>query len=268
MKQTIYGVVGYKGKLGSLLVRRPNFVPITCDITNIDSVKNSENSLQDVDVLVNCAAISSVDDCEAYPLHAHLMNIIGANNLMEVYGSRVLNISSDYVFGGWNFLPPTEKSNPSPVNVYGMTKMVMEDFSKHYGAKVIRLSRTIDRTDMDIDYYFDQVLYSKYTPIPAFFHRNYLTRNQAVDGIEYFVKNFSKLPALVNFGSTSPVSFYKLIIALAKQGHIHTHLFEKRNEYDSTMTPRPKKAGFGTKLAKKLGFPMYSLEDTVKDFWE
>lgn len=267
MKNTIYGVVGYKGKLGSLLVRRPNFVPIDCDITNINSVKRS--SKDDFDVVVNLAADSSIDSCEADYRRAFRVNTRGADNIMRVFGNRVLNISSDYVFPGWKILPPTEKSKPSPINVYGITKWTMEDLAINtYKAKVIRLSRTIHPSDPDLKQYFHSLHFGEKTDVPTFFHRNYLTRSQAVDGIEYFVRNFTNMPSIVNYGSIKPISFYDLMCTLVDKIGLQLGLLGKRNEYNSKMPPRPTKSGFSVGLAKKLKFPIYTLDDVVEDFWK
>lgn len=264
--KTTYGIVGYLGKLGSLLLERPNFVPIDCDVTNVNSIKRA---FQSVDVVVNLAAISSVDECEKDPLYAARVNIRGADNLMTVYGKRVLNISSDYVFGGWSIFPPKENSKPNPVNVYGLTKMIMEDLAVNtYGAKVIRLSRTIHPDDPDLKQYFHSLHFGEKTDVPTFFHRNYLTRSQAVDGIEYFVRNFSKMPSIVNYGSIKPISFYALMNTLVDRIGLSLDLLGQRREYNSKMTPRPTKAGFSVGLANKLGFPIYTLGDVVEDFWK
>lgn len=261
-----FGVVG-TGKLGLPLSRRPGFFSIDCDITSLDSIHKEYH--REVDVIINCAGISSIDECEKDISLANKVNIVGADNLMQVYGNKVLNLSSDYVFHGWHILPPTEKSKPFPVNTYGLTKMVIEDLAINtYGAKVIRLSRSVDPTDNDLSQYFHSLLYSEYTPVPTFFYRNYLTRKQAVDGIEYFVRNFDRMPSLVNYGSTKPASFYDLVRELSKKMDFPLHLLEKENKYDNTMTPRPKKAGFSVGLAKKLGLPMYDFDDVIHDFWE
>lgn len=262
MKPTIYGYVG-NGKLGSLLSGRPNFVFIDCDITNINSIKKTYKS---VDVLVNCAAVSSIDVCETDDRFAFRVNVRGADNLMQIYGTRVLNISSDYVFGGWAMFPPTEKTKPNPINAYGLTKMIMEDLAVNtYGAKVLRLSRTIHPSDPDITGILHDLGNHTRVGIPPF-HRNYLTRSQAVNGIEFAVRNFSMLPPIVNYGAKKATSFHDLMSRIATRLGISTHKLLGRRKYDAQQSPRPQKAGFHTWLATSLGFPMYDIDEVVREF--
>ena len=124
-------VVGHHGKLGSLLVQKPNFVPLPCDVTDINDVEfmlSQLEKLYNIDLIINCAAVSSIPDCEENYDHAIAVNVNGLDNLHTVFGRRVLNISSDYVFSGSlaDGELPTEKSDPDPINAYGFTKMGAE----------------------------------------------------------------------------------------------------------------------------------------------
>ena len=149
-----------------------------------------------------------------------------------------------------------------------MAKVGMENLAIHiYGAKVIRLSRTIHQNDSDLSAYFHELLYGYSTEIPSFFYRNYLTRSQAVDGIEYFVRNWDKMPNLVNYGSERPIPLYTLVRELIEKIGFDSSLLKKRTKYMKNMTPRPTKAGFSISLARKLGFPIYTLNHVVDNFW-
>ncbi len=83
------------------------------------------------DVVIHTAAHAIVDDCEADPQLALRVNIAGVRNVAACcreFGSRLINISSDYVFDGC--APPPdgyrESDLPSPLNVYGLTKLAGE----------------------------------------------------------------------------------------------------------------------------------------------
>lgn len=261
MKQTIYGVIGYKGKLGSLLVGRPNFVPIDCDITNLVSV---QRAYRDVDVIVNCAALSSIEECEAFDRQAFNTNARGVDRIHQVFGKRVLTISSDHVFGNGYWWKPTEKTKPSPINVYGTTKMIAEDLAVNtYGGKILRLSRVVDTSDSDISNYLSAVRDGEPVKVPTFIRRNYLTRSQAVDGIEYHVRRFDYMPPIVNYGNRETTSAYNLTSLLVEELGLPAYLVQKNDKYSSKLAPRPQTGGFSVKLANRLGFPKYSVKDTV-----
>ena len=269
MNNTIYGLIGHNGKLGRLLSERPNFVPVECDITNPASIKQS---YLNVDVLVNCAGVTSIDECESNQKRATEVNVRGAYYLHEVYGGRVLTISSDHVFSGRGIFSPKEETLASPVNHYGWTKIGAEAISRINGGKVIRLSRSVSIKDADIAGWLGALRLGQEAHIPSFFYRNYLTQSQVVDGLEYFVNNFDSMPSTVHYGSVDTVSMYDFVELLARDfglGGFGNRLVVENKKYDESMTPRPLRGGFSTKLAKALGFPMYyswnAVEQLVKD---
>ncbi|MFT9056266.1 MAG: dTDP-4-dehydrorhamnose reductase [Ethanoligenens sp.] len=78
------------------------------------------------DVVLNCAAMTNVDGCEAKAEQAYRVNAYGAG-LVALAASRVgaylVHISTDYVFAGDGKFPYVETDRPSPKNVYGASKL-------------------------------------------------------------------------------------------------------------------------------------------------
>lgn len=78
------------------------------------------------DVLVNCAAMSSPEACEACPEDARRVNA-EAPEAMAVAcrgkGARMLHFSTDYVLDGTEPGLKDEEAPTGPVNVYGRTKL-------------------------------------------------------------------------------------------------------------------------------------------------
>lgn len=264
----IYAYVG-NGKLGSILKDRPNFAFLDCDITDPKSIEASLKLFRiqwgEPDLIVNCAGLTSVEICEKDTSKAYLLNVRGLVNLYEVFGKRILGISTDQVFSGRGFFLPNENTKQNPVNYYGWTKFASEQISGIYGGKTIRLSRTISMTDIDFIGYMSQLTHKLPIDIPTFFYRNYLTRSQAVDGIEYFAHNYDKMPQIVNYGGSQNVSMYQLFQELAKTLHLPVEKILPRKYELTFATPRPHRAGFNIKLAKKLGFPMYNLKQVCDE---
>ncbi len=80
------------------------------------------------DVVVHCAAMASVDDCETYKEEAWRVNVQGTQWLVEAaedIGAHFLFLSSDFVFSGRD-LTNAETDPPNPVNFYGVTKQKAE----------------------------------------------------------------------------------------------------------------------------------------------
>lgn len=76
-------------------------------------------------VIVHCAAERRPDVVESQPDAASQLNVGASGNLAKeaaAIGAFLIYISSDYVFDGTN--PPyTEEDIPSPLNLYGKTKL-------------------------------------------------------------------------------------------------------------------------------------------------
>lgn len=256
------GVTGYKGKIGSTLVSRANFVPIDCDITNLDSVKMAGG---DFDIVVNCAAIASVDKCQTDYSKAIQTNVRGLENLHREYGSRVLNIGSDHVFDGkFHWMLPTERSATLPQNNYGFTKVGAEAVSYINNGKTIRSSRTVSVFDTDIRGYLEDILNGRQILVPDFIYRSYIHVDHFVDGIEYFCRNWDSIKyPIVNYACSTSTNFYQLVKMLVSAIGEDSSLVLPRDYELDGQTARPFYGGVSTKLSKTLGFPKITMTDTV-----
>lgn len=77
-------------------------------------------------VVVNCAAVSDVDLCEADPDLARRVNAEGPANLAaacRAVGARLVHLSTDYVFDGAKGAEYVEDDLPAPLNEYGRSKL-------------------------------------------------------------------------------------------------------------------------------------------------
>lgn len=78
------------------------------------------------DVVVNCSALSVPDYCESHREEAYALNVSAVENLAqccEQQGSRLIHLSTDFVFDGKSERLYTEEDRPDPVNYYGVTKL-------------------------------------------------------------------------------------------------------------------------------------------------
>lgn len=92
------------------------------------------------DAVINCAAWTNVDGCEADPRKTELVNSLGPENLARA--SRLVNavfvtISTDYVFDGAKEGFYTQRDNPRPISVYGRFKLEGERRSQAAHARTI-----------------------------------------------------------------------------------------------------------------------------------
>lgn len=131
-------IIGPNGQLGTDLVKTFKSVgwkvnPLThseIEVEKLDSVakalKNSKSEW-----VINTAAFHQVDECEKDSEKAWQINAVGPQNVAQIandLGSKVVFISSDYVFSGNLPMGTSYKEDDfvSPVNVYGHSKAAGE----------------------------------------------------------------------------------------------------------------------------------------------
>ena len=82
-----------------------------------------------INVIINCAAYTSVDKAENEKNKAQDVNVYGVRNIIDVLSNvngKLIHISTDYVFDGNNSKPYKESDPISPIGIYGETKRAGE----------------------------------------------------------------------------------------------------------------------------------------------
>jgi dTDP-4-dehydrorhamnose reductase len=129
-------VTGAQGQLGKDLVDLLKVSGYTVfamgrselDIINEEKVNNIVSTIKP-EVIVHCAAFTHVDRAELEPDTAFLINAMGTRNIAiaaERHQSKLIYISTDYVFDGCSNSPYHEFSPTSPINIYGSSKLAGE----------------------------------------------------------------------------------------------------------------------------------------------
>ena len=94
------------------------------------------------DTVVNCAAFTEVDACEADAAGAYAVNAFAVRHLAEAvrrFDAHLCHISTDYVFSGDKADPYHEWDRPNPRSVYGASKLAGEQEAGE-SATVVRTS--------------------------------------------------------------------------------------------------------------------------------
>jgi dTDP-4-dehydrorhamnose reductase len=130
-------VTGAAGMLGreivDLLARRDGTDVVALgrgelDITDGYAVRTTVKGVSP-DVVVNCAAWTAVDDAESDETAALRVNGDAVHTLAAAcgdVGARLVQLSTDYVFGGVASTPYAEDTPPAPRSAYGRTKLAGE----------------------------------------------------------------------------------------------------------------------------------------------
>ncbi|MBT6178243.1 MAG: dTDP-4-dehydrorhamnose reductase [Deltaproteobacteria bacterium] len=98
------------------------------DVTSQESVLTNFQELQP-DVVIHCAAMTQVDDCETDQERAFEVNHLGALHVAQAakqIKSRLIAISTDYVFKGDALTPYPEDAPTAPQTIYGQSKLAGE----------------------------------------------------------------------------------------------------------------------------------------------
>jgi len=105
----------------------PPFRLLTADLSQPGSAARLLDEVQP-DVVVNCAAMAILDECEANPALAEQVNAIMPGELARAArerGARMVHISTDSVFDGQRG-DYTEADAPNPLSTYSRTKLAGE----------------------------------------------------------------------------------------------------------------------------------------------
>lgn len=137
-------VIGSRGQLGTDLMdllgdKAVGLDVPDIDITDLDSVAQAIYEVGP-ELVVNCAAYTAVDAAESDETTAQAVNGTGAANVAEAAAqTRLIHVSTDYVFDGTATTPYAENAAPSPRSAYGRTKLFGEQaVLRHPEAYVVR----------------------------------------------------------------------------------------------------------------------------------
>jgi dTDP-4-dehydrorhamnose reductase len=130
-------VLGGTGQIGSALCREFADVAVVAPSSAelpIESSAAFEAALERVrpDLVVNCTAYHQLDQCEANPDRAFLINALALGAAAHACARRgvgFVTIGTDYVFSGESDRPYTEADREGPLNVYGISKLAGERYA-------------------------------------------------------------------------------------------------------------------------------------------
>lgn len=109
------------------------------DIADFESVTRALNH-DEPEVVINCAAWTDVDGCELDPGRAFSVNAKGPENLARAsreLDAGLISISTDYVFDGKKEGFYTQRDQPGPESIYGLSKLEGERRSQLAYARTI-----------------------------------------------------------------------------------------------------------------------------------
>lgn len=132
-------VTGAYGQLGNeLRLQARNYPDWFFDFTDADTLDITDEKTVEAcfekgnyNYVINCAAYTAVDKAEsdedtAYRVNAHAPRLLARYSAKA--GARLIQVSTDYVFGGDAHKPYLESDPVNPQGVYGRTKLKGEEY--------------------------------------------------------------------------------------------------------------------------------------------
>ncbi len=113
-------------------------------IENTEALKLFFNKYQ-IDYCINCAAYTAVDKAESEKEKAFLINADAVGKLAAIcnaHQTKLIHISTDYVYDGSKAIALKEEDEVAPLNVYGFSKLKGEELAlnKNPSTFIIRTS--------------------------------------------------------------------------------------------------------------------------------
>jgi dTDP-4-dehydrorhamnose reductase len=141
-------VTGSKGQLGNeIKVLSNDYKDIefhfhdidTLDLTDYELLEDFFNNYKPY-FLINCAAYTDVDKAEkekelAFRLNAEVPGSLAG--LCQKFSTKLVHISTDYVFDGKNYRPYKEDDVPNPLSVYAKSKFEGENRILEFNNSII-----------------------------------------------------------------------------------------------------------------------------------
>jgi len=125
-EKEIYQVIGFSR--GGNRSGRDDFAYHDVDITDAKKLRTLVLGIRP-DVIINTAAMTNVDACEADKENCYLLNVEAVQQLTTLCSAidtHLIHLSTDFIFDGKNG-PYAEEDAPNPLSYYGLTKLQSEE---------------------------------------------------------------------------------------------------------------------------------------------
>lgn len=171
-------IVGASGHVGTALKEQLDCLryklcltdSVEVDVTNRELVHRYIVSTRP-DIIINCAGVTDLAECESNPEKAYAVNAIGPRNLAveaQSIQAKLIQLSTDDVFDAKQINPYNEFDQVHPKTMYGKSKCAgerfIEDLSNRY---VIIRSSWVYGTGKDfVDYILSTVGKEKVVEVP------------------------------------------------------------------------------------------------------
>lgn len=244
------------------------------DVTDPDAVTATVEDFEP-DVVVNCAAVSDVTECNENRNRAWAVNARAVKRLAkhcQNLRARLIQVSTDFVFNG-NRGPYDENGRPDPVNYYGRTKLAAENALREVGLSNWALVRTVllygtgqhlSRSNV-VHWMIEQLSAGNTIHVVTDQWRTPTYVHDLADGIARVVERGKT--GVYHISGRELVTIYELAQTVADVFEFEASLIDPvPSDYFDEAVERPSKTGFIIlKAETELGYDPHSLEDGLRE---
>ena len=279
MKQLVL-VVGAGGQLGEAMSEQlePRHAVVArsrqeLDITDSEAVRETVAAIVP-DVVINCAAYTSVDAAQMDPVAALNVNAWAVRTLAEAAAdidATFVHFSTDFVFDGETTRPYIEEDEPNPRGTYAVSKLLGEWFAaecpKHYVLRVESLFGG-HRAHSSIDRLLDGLLAE--TRVRAFSDR--MVSPSYVDDVvtaTAAIVDLGAAPGVYHVVNTGYTTWAALTHELARIiGRPDAPIAEVPMAEADLPTPRPRFAALSNAKLERTGIVMPTWQEALRRYVE
>ncbi len=222
------------------------------DLTQHDDVKHIFWDFTP-DVVINCAALTNVDQCEMERQACWDINCDAVEQLIRCckkHGTRLVQLSTDFIFDGAHG-PYKEEDRPNPLNFYGRSKLAAENAIRKSGLQNWAIARTVlvygtgdqlSRSNIVL-WAIDQLSSGNTIRIVDDQWRTPTYAPDLAEGLQRLVR-FNK-QGVYNLSGREFMSIYDFVQLIASVFELDASLIKRANSSSFSQTaPRPPTTGF------------------------
>jgi dTDP-4-dehydrorhamnose reductase len=247
------------------------------NLENLESIQ-SYFVRNDIDIIINCAAYTKVDQAEEDQNQANLINHNAVRELAKISKKskiKLIHISTDFVFNGHKKEPYTEDDKTSPINIYGKTKLAGElaiistmPFNSiiirtgwvysEFGNNFVKTILNLATKSNTLDIVSDQIG----TPTYAYNLANLILQ---IVGSESFLEN-EKPTSIFHYSNEGKSSWYEFAKEIISISGINCHLNPINTEDYPLPAKRPKYSILSKKkISQEYALNIHHWKDALND---
>lgn len=274
-------ITGGKGMLGRTLQREfaDNEI-VVADLPDWDITDDASFSAKVLevrpDLIIHCAAMTKVDDCEAKRDLAFALNENGTRNVAiaaKLSGARLIAISTDYVFSGEPPREPwawSETDIPRPRTVYGASKFAGEQMVQMIhpdNSVILRIAWLYGAGGPSFVHTMARLGAEEGDPLKVVNdQRGNPTSTKVVADVIRFLLSRPDVSGIVHSTCEDSCSWYDLTVELFRLMGLNRKVIPCSTDEFPRPAPRPRNSALKKSVLNVLGYRTPRWQDALADF--